>query len=82
MQLYVGFPAAAGEPPKVLRAFRKVQLDPGQRATVTLTLDRRDLSVWGGHGLGEPGRALPADGRQLLARHPVDRHALEPRRLT
>jgi beta-glucosidase len=46
VQLYVGFPASAGEPPKVLKAFRKVQLDPGKRATVTLTLDRRDLSVW------------------------------------
>jgi beta-glucosidase len=54
VQLYVGFPAGAGEPPKVLRAFRKVQLDPGQRATVTLTLDRRDLSVWRGHGWVSP----------------------------
>ena len=46
VQLYVGFPDSAGEPPKVLKAFRKMQLNPGQRATVTLTLDRRDLSVW------------------------------------
>jgi beta-glucosidase len=46
VQLYVGFPRGAGEPPKVLKAFRKVQLDPGRRATVTLTLDRRDLSIW------------------------------------
>jgi beta-glucosidase len=46
VQLYVGFPPGAGEPPKVLKAFRKVQLDPGQRSTVTLMLDRRDLSVW------------------------------------
>ena len=46
VQLYVGFPPSAGEPPKVLKAFRKVQLGPGRRATVKLTLDRRDLSVW------------------------------------
>ena len=46
VQLYVGFPASAGEPPKVLKAFRKVQLDPGRKANVALTLDRRDLSVW------------------------------------
>ena len=46
MQLYVGFPAAAGEPPKVLKAFRKVRLDPGRRATVTLKLGSRDLSMW------------------------------------
>jgi beta-glucosidase len=46
VQLYLGFPQSAGEPPKVLKAFRKIELDPGRRATVTLTLDRRDLSVW------------------------------------
>jgi beta-glucosidase len=46
VQLYVGFPRGAGEPPKVLKAFRKVQLDPGARATVTLGLHRRDLSIW------------------------------------
>jgi beta-glucosidase len=46
IQLYVGFPHRAAEPPKALKAFRRVQLDPGQRSTVTLTLDRRDLSVW------------------------------------
>jgi len=46
VQLYVGFPPSSGEPPKVLKAFRKVQLDPGRSSTVTLTLDQRDLSVW------------------------------------
>jgi beta-glucosidase len=46
VQLYVGFPDGSGEPPKVLKAFRKVQLHAGRRATVNLTLDRRDLSVW------------------------------------
>ena len=28
-QLYLGFPASAGEPPKVLRGFSKVELQPG-----------------------------------------------------
>jgi beta-glucosidase len=46
VQLYVGFPASAGEPPRVLKAFQKVQLAPGQKANVTLTLGPRDLSVW------------------------------------
>jgi beta-glucosidase len=46
VQLYVGFPEGSGEPPKVLKAFRKVELAPGERSTVTLMLDRRDLSVW------------------------------------
>jgi beta-glucosidase len=56
VQLYVGFPPSAGEPPRVLKAFRKVRLDPGQRATVTLSLDRRDLSVWRGGWVSPAGR--------------------------
>jgi len=46
VQLYIGYPASAGEPPKVLKAFRKVQLRPGREAQVRLRLDRRDLAVW------------------------------------
>jgi beta-glucosidase len=62
VQLYVGFPPGAGEPPKVLKAFRKVQLDPGRRATVTLTLDRRDLSAWD----TDRGRWVSPTGRYRL----------------
>jgi len=62
VQLYVGFPPGAGEPPKVLKAFRKVQLDPGQRATVTLTLDRQDLSVWD----SDRGRWVTPGGRYRI----------------
>jgi beta-glucosidase len=46
VQLYVGFPSSAGEPPRVLKAFRKVALAAGERTRVTLTLTRRDLSTW------------------------------------
>jgi beta-glucosidase len=46
VQLYVRFPRNAGEPPKVLKAFRRVALAAGRRTTVTLRLGRRDLSVW------------------------------------
>ncbi|KAH9892098.1 glycoside hydrolase superfamily [Xylariomycetidae sp. FL2044] len=45
-QLYVGFPAAAGEPVRQLRGFEKVALEPGASATVKFELTRRDLSVW------------------------------------
>ena len=45
-QLYLAFPAHAGEPPKVLRGFKKVHLDPAATAVVTFPLTRRDLSVW------------------------------------
>jgi beta-glucosidase len=45
-QLYLGDPAVAGEPPRQLRGFQKVTLAPGKSATVTFTLDSRDLSFW------------------------------------
>jgi len=46
-QLYIGFPSSAGEPPKVLRGFEKVMLEPGQSALVTFPMDpAKDLSTW------------------------------------
>lgn len=44
-QLYLGIPAA-GQPVRQLRGFEKVYLTPGQSATVTFELQRRDVSVW------------------------------------
>jgi len=44
-QLYLGYPAAAGEPPKVLRGFDEVDLTAGQSKTVTLPLIIRDLRL-------------------------------------
>ncbi|KAI9457434.1 beta-glucosidase [Lactarius psammicola] len=45
-QVYLHFPARAGEPPSVLRGFTDVDLKPGQAQTVTITLSRYDLSIW------------------------------------
>jgi beta-glucosidase len=45
-QLYLGDPSAAGEPPRQLKGFQKVNLKPGQSATVHFTLDTHDLSYW------------------------------------
>ena len=46
-QLYLGFPAAAGEPPQQLKGFEAVgPLAPGQSTAVTFTLGPRDLSIW------------------------------------
>jgi beta-glucosidase len=45
-QLYLGDPAAAGEPPRQLKGFQRVTLGPGQSATVSFTLDAHDLSYW------------------------------------
>ncbi|KIW73191.1 hypothetical protein, variant [Phialophora macrospora] len=43
-QLYVYL--GEGEPPKVLRGFDRITIAPGQSATFTAELTRRDVSVW------------------------------------
>jgi len=45
-QLYLGFPTAAGEPPKLLKGFQKITLSPGQTQHVTFNLDCEDLANW------------------------------------
>jgi beta-glucosidase len=47
-QLYIGYPAAANEPPKLLKGFQKVQLvdSAGSCAGVAFPLSAQDLSVW------------------------------------
>jgi beta-glucosidase len=46
VQLYLGFPAAAGEPPQQLKGFVKQSVEPGQKVQVAFTLTARDRSVW------------------------------------
>jgi beta-glucosidase len=57
VQVYVAAPASAGEPPKQLKAFRKVRLAPGESRRVTFTLDARAFAHWD-----------PATERWLVAR--------------
>ncbi|KAG6847928.1 hypothetical protein H0H93_004816, partial [Arthromyces matolae] len=45
-QLYLGYPAGAGEPSKVLRGFEEVILEIGASSAVTMTLSQRDFSIW------------------------------------
>lgn len=45
-QLYLGFPSAAGEPPRQLKGFQKVTLAPGESTRVHFTLTPQDLSIW------------------------------------
>lgn len=45
-QLYLSFPAGNGEPPKVLRDFARINLDPWEARRVEWTLSRYDLSIW------------------------------------
>ena len=46
VQVYLGFPAAAGEPPKVLRGFQKVSLNAGQTQRVSMTLAPDSYRYW------------------------------------
>jgi beta-glucosidase len=45
-QLYLGFPAEAEEPPKVLRGFERVYLAPNESKQVSLVLTQKDISYW------------------------------------
>jgi beta-glucosidase len=45
-QVYVGEPAATGEPPESLRGFQRVQLNPGQTQHVSVTLNARSFQYW------------------------------------
>jgi beta-glucosidase len=45
-QFYLGFPAAAGEPPKLLKGFQRISLSSGQTQHVTFNLDWQDLANW------------------------------------
>jgi len=45
-QVYVGDPAATGEPAEQLKGFQRVTLAPGQTRLVSFTLDRRAFAWW------------------------------------
>ena len=62
-QAYLSFPRSAGEPPRQLKGYEKVQLAPGRSALVTFRLGRADLAYFdeGAH------RQVVADGRYTLA---------------
>jgi beta-glucosidase len=47
VQVYIGhLPTAVETEPKQLAGFAKVHLRPGERRSVTVRIDRRDLSYW------------------------------------
>ena len=59
VQLYVAAPAAARQPPRQLKGFAKVQLEPGATSEVELRLDRDDLAAFdeaAGEWVVHPGR--------------------------
>jgi len=46
VQVYIAAPAAASEPPKQLKGFAKVNLQPGETKQIIVTLDPRAFSIW------------------------------------
>ncbi|KAK8065778.1 beta-glucosidase [Apiospora hydei] len=46
VQLYVGYPEQAEEPPKLLKGFKKVSLRAGESTLVDLRVNTDDLKVW------------------------------------
>jgi beta-glucosidase len=46
LELYLGFPPGAGEPPKQLKGFEKLRLKPGESKVATMTLDNNSISAW------------------------------------
>jgi beta-glucosidase len=61
-QAYLSFPRSAGEPPRQLKGYQKVHLDPGRSAVVNFRLDRSDLSFFDTRA----GAPAVADGRYTL----------------
>ena len=62
-QVYVGFPDDAGEPPRRLAGWTRVQLRPGETRRVTVTLDSLALSIW---DVGQKRWRVPAGRYQIL----------------
>jgi beta-glucosidase len=62
-QAYLSFPRSAGEPPRQLKGYEKVELAPGRSAVVSFRLDRADLTYFdeGAH------RQVVAAGRYTLS---------------
>lgn len=46
VQLYVAHPAGSAEPPKQLKGFEKVVLEPGQTRRVAFDIPARELATW------------------------------------
>jgi len=87
VQLYVGDPVAAvARPPRELKAFAKVRLEPGEQRRVTFALGARDLSYWSAEHHrwllegGEFEIAVGASSRDLAERVTVVVEATPPAR--
>lgn len=46
VQLYVAYPDAAQEPPKLLKGFEKVELEAGESSEVSFLVEKDELRIW------------------------------------
>ena len=72
VQCYVAPPTSSRvtRPPKELKAFAKVQLDPGESTTVELTLDARAFAYW--HPVDQEWRVDPGTYELHVGRSSAD----------
>ena len=70
-QVYVAMPAAAGEPPRQLKAFAKVRLEKGSSRRVRFTLGPRAFAHWDDGWKLTPGcyRVLAGSSSRALPLH-------------
>eukprot|EP00051_Salpingoeca_urceolata_P011457 m.142055 g.142055 ORF g.142055 m.142055 type:complete len:718 (-) comp17130_c0_seq1:58-2211(-) len=71
-QVYVSFPPAAKEPPKLLKGFGKLALTPGQSKQASVSLSARELSVWLDASAG--WQVMPGTYTILVGSSAVDIH--------
>ena len=69
-QVYVGFPAETGEPPRQLKGFEKVSLQPGESRRVRMMLAPRAFQHWDEASRG--WRATPGTYQVMVGRSSRD----------
>lgn len=70
VQIYLGFPPEAGEPPRQLKGFAKVELDGGGQAEVVIALDRHAFEIWDPDA--DRWRVPPGDFEVMIGRSSRD----------
>ncbi len=71
-QLYLGMPTETSEPPKQLKGFQKLTLQPGETKTATFTLTPADYSFWSA-GMNE-WAAYPGEYQVMVGSSSRDIH--------
>lgn len=83
-QLYLSFPESSGEPPLQLKGFKKTRvLGPSEKEEVSISLRKRDLSIWDSHAhawsqvagtfkimVGSSSRDIRLEGSVTLPQNP------------